>query len=317
MAALAGATQATHAAFHADNTVDPNFRGPAIDAPVWIAICEVVPHGLAPTHTANVRGTLAETDIEASIAETDQYTNVAVTAPTEVNYTATVRGIASAIGLQGQAYPGAGGWTTMMEAGQQHNEAMLRYHNETILDHVASLSNVTTISATLGHASFMDVKLALMTNQPIGQVYNSVMHVSDFGNLIKDIQATANGRAIYAEGLAQMQQQGLMGSWEGVNLYTSNMIDQHDGTNWKGAICCGTSYDANIYPATPGTFGGVLRPSGLIGGPIRMTVIEWVARQTGSLISDQRLGDQMLTYSFFGSGIIDNKQAEAWTAKKT
>lgn len=316
MAQLAGATLTTHATFRPDNTVN-GYRGPAIDNPVWLAMTEVYSHGGSVTHTTNVRNTLADTDVETGVAELDQFTNVAIVAPTEVNVTPSLKGLASAIGLQGAAFPGAGGHTTEDEAGMQHAEAFRQYQNETGLDLIATFTNVTDLSgATLSMDGFADVKTAAKTNKPIGSQWHSIMNVNDFAKFLKDAQSSGNARSALAQPLAEMRLQGYEGIWEGVHLFSSNDLDQHDATHWKGALVCGVSFDPNVYPsATP--LGGVDRPSGLIGGPARMTVVEFLDQKNDDLASDQRLGSQKITYSYYGLVVVDNKQAEAWISDKT
>lgn len=318
MAALAGATVATHAEFRPDNYVDPSFHGPSLAAPVWLAFVEVVPHGPATVHTFNKRGTLDDTDVETAIAELDQYTNVAVVNPTDVDISAAIKGLFSAIGLQGKAFPGAGGHSTTDEAMLQHGDALMQYHDETALDLLPSLTNASSPSSILTVEAMQDIKIAFKAQNPRGSIYNAILHVSDFGNFVKDLASLGNNLADQSSILATMKVSGYEGTHEGVNFFSTSRVDQIDANNWGGAIVAGVAFDPTVYSQGANMVGGmgVTRSSGLIHGPIRRTVVEFLGRRMADLTSDQRLGDQMATYTFEGIAIINNAQGRKWTTLK-
>lgn len=315
MAQLTGATLTQHANFRPTDTVDPNFYLPPISPELWPVFTHVVGHGGSITHSVNKRGTLADTDIEAGVAELDQFTDVAPTAATQVDITPTLVGLSMPIGLQNKYFPGAGGYSAEMEVSSQQVEAMKQYETEFGLDLVAAFTNSTTLGATLGRDEFIAVKIALMAQNPEGTVYHAVMHTSDFGNFITDVGSLGNPLAADARGLLAMKPQGYQGMYEGIEIFATSQIDQYDADEWQGAICVGTGFvpeiapmEAYNNPAFPGT--------GLIKGPNRMTLKEFFAVEVGSLVSDGRLGDRRIAYRYRGHATVAVNQARHWRSNK-
>lgn len=315
MAALTGATLTTHANFRQTDTVDPNFYAPAISPELWPVFTHVVGHGIALTHSVNTRGTLADTDIEAGVAELDQFTDVAPTAATQVDMTPTLVGIATPVGAQAKYFPGAGGWSADAEVSAQQAEAMKQYESEFGLDLVGAFTNSTTLGATLGRDEFITIKIALMAQNPEGTLYHSVMHTSDFGNFVTDVGSLGNPLAADARGLLQMKPQGYQGMYEGVEIFATSQIDQYDADEWQGAIVTGTAYVPGIAPMeqynNPDFMG-----TGLIKGPNRMTLKEFYAVSMASLVADSRLGDRRIAYRYRGHATVNQNQAHHWRSNK-
>lgn len=314
MAALNGATLTTHADFRPVSTVDPNHYAPAIVPEIWIAQTHIVWHGPALTHSVNVRGSLADTDVEAAVAELDAYTDVAPTAPSQTDITPAMLGISTPIGAQTSYFPGAGGWSAENEVMAQHIEAIRQYEDEFSMDLIASYSNSTTLGATLGRDQFIAIKVALMAQSPEGSLFHALMHTSDFENFVKDVGSLGNPLALGAEELLRMKPAGYQGMYEGVGVYASSRIDQFDADEWQGAMVAGVAFDPAIYPMPFYQGGG---SSGLIMGPNRMTLVEFFAAREADLASDARLGMRRISYRYRGHATVAQKQARKWRSNKS